>query len=120
MKKGRKRWQIKKVPSIRFGPFLHRKNLFICLSMRRLQIFFYFVLFSIYVSLLKWQFCFYLQYNIKKKEEVVEQQPEEPANPLMRKKKTPEELAAEAEQENLDDFTSKCFTLIIPNRKKER
>lgn len=26
----------------------------------------------------------------------------------MRKKKTPEELAAEAEQEDLDDFTSKC------------
>ena len=25
----------------------------------------------------------------------------------MRKKKTPEELAAEAEQEDLDDFTSK-------------
>lgn len=48
-----------------------------------------------------------LQYNIKKKEEVVEQQPQEEPNPLMRKKKTPEELAAEAEQEDLDDFTSK-------------
>lgn len=48
-----------------------------------------------------------LQYNIKKKEELVEAAPqEEPANPLMRKKKTPEELAAEAEQEDLDDFTS--------------
>lgn len=35
---------------------------------------------------------------------------EEP-NPLMRKKKTPEELAAEAEQEDLDDFTSKFFSL---------
>lgn len=34
---------------------------------------------------------------------------EEP-NPLMRKKKTPEELAAEAEQEDLDDFTSKLFS----------
>ncbi|CAD7084423.1 unnamed protein product [Hermetia illucens] len=44
------------------------------------------------------------KYNIKKKEEIVETQQEEP-NPLMRKKKTPEELAAEAEQEDLDDFT---------------
>lgn len=33
--------------------------------------------------------------------------PQEEPNPLMRKKKTPEELAAEAEQEELDDFTSK-------------
>lgn len=47
------------------------------------------------------------QYNIKKKEEVVEQLPQEEPNPLMRKKKTPEELAAEAEAEDLDDFTSK-------------
>lgn len=30
----------------------------------------------------------------------------------MRKKKTPEELAAEAEQEELDDFTSK-YTFLI-------
>ncbi|KAL7025898.1 hypothetical protein ACKWTF_013687 [Chironomus riparius] len=45
------------------------------------------------------------QYNIKKKEEVVEQLPQEEPNPLMRKKKTPEELAAEAEAEDLDDFT---------------
>lgn len=37
----------------------------------------------------------------------MEQQPQEEPNPLMRKKKTPEELAAEAEQEDLDDFTSK-------------
>ncbi|XP_037029398.1 complexin [Bradysia coprophila] len=44
-------------------------------------------------------------YNIKKKEEQVEQQPQDEPNPLMRKKKTPEELAAEAEQEDLDDFT---------------
>lgn len=50
-----------------------------------------------------------LQYNIKKKEEPVEMVQEEP-NPLMRKKKTPEELAAEAEQEDLDDFTSKLFS----------
>lgn len=50
---------------------------------------------------------FYFQYNIKKKEELVEAQPQEEPNPLMRKKKTPEELAAEAEQEDLDDFTSK-------------
>ena len=33
--------------------------------------------------------------------------PQDEPNPLMRKKKTPEELAAEAEQEDLDDFTSK-------------
>lgn len=56
-------------------------------------------------SIFSWHFS--LQYNIKKKEEVVEQQPQEEPNPLMRKKKTPEELAAEAEQEDLDDFTSK-------------
>lgn len=34
-------------------------------------------------------------------------------NPLMRKKKTPEELAAEAEQEDLDDFTSKLFNIKL-------
>ncbi|XP_037954129.1 complexin [Teleopsis dalmanni] len=45
------------------------------------------------------------KYNIKKKEEIVEAAPQEEPNPLMRKKKTPEELAAEAEQEELDDFT---------------
>lgn len=39
----------------------------------------------------------------------MEQQPQEEPNPLMRKKKTPEELAAEAEQEDLDDFTSNYF-----------
>lgn len=37
---------------------------------------------------------------------MVEQMPQEEPNPLMRKKKTPEELAREAEQEDLDDFTS--------------
>lgn len=52
-------------------------------------------------------FILSFQYNIKKKEEVVEQLPQEEPNPLMRKKKTPEELAAEAEAEDLDDFTSK-------------
>lgn len=52
------------------------------------------------------------QYNIKKKEEIVEQAPPEPDNPLMRKKKTPEELAAEAEAEDLDDFTSEYFDFI--------
>ncbi|XP_044727501.1 complexin [Chrysoperla carnea] len=45
------------------------------------------------------------KYNIKKKEEIVEQLPPEPDNPLMRKKKTPEELAREAEMEEEDDFT---------------
>ncbi|KYN08389.1 Complexin [Cyphomyrmex costatus] len=44
-------------------------------------------------------------YNIKKREEVQEMPQEEP-NPLMRKKKTPEELAAEAEAEDEDEFTS--------------
>lgn len=48
-----------------------------------------------------------MQYNIKKKEEVVESAPQEEPNPLMRKKKTPEELAAEAEAEDEDEFTSK-------------
>ncbi|CAA9995852.1 unnamed protein product [Nesidiocoris tenuis] len=45
------------------------------------------------------------KYNIKKKEELPEPQQEEPANPLMRKKKTPEELAREAEEAEQDDFT---------------
>lgn len=31
----------------------------------------------------------------------------------MRKKKTPEELAAEAEQEDLDDFTSKYIKFLL-------
>jgi complexin-1/2 len=47
------------------------------------------------------------QYNIKKKEELQEQMPQEEPNPLMRKKKTPEELAREAEAEEEDEFTSK-------------
>jgi len=34
--------------------------------------------------------------------------PQEEPNPLMRKKKTPEELAAEAEAEDEDEFTSMC------------
>ncbi|CAH1641358.1 unnamed protein product [Spodoptera littoralis] len=52
-------------------------------------------------------FYFYKRkyYKIPKKEEVVEQQQAEPDNPLMRKKKTPEELAAEAELEDQDEFT---------------
>lgn len=52
-------------------------------------------------------FAFWFQYNIKKKEELPEPVQEEPANPLMRKKKTPEELAKEAEMEEEDEFTSK-------------
>lgn len=55
----------------------------------------------------------YFQYNIKKKEEIVEAMPQEEPNPLMRKKKTPEELAAEAEQEELDDFTSKLLSICF-------
>ncbi|CAH0721341.1 unnamed protein product, partial [Brenthis ino] len=45
------------------------------------------------------------KYKIPKKEEIAEQQQQEPDNPLMRKKKTPEELAAEAELEDQDEFT---------------
>lgn len=52
-----------------------------------------------------------LQYNIKKKEEVVEPVQEEP-NPLMRKKKTPEELAREAEAEDEDELTSECVAAL--------
>ncbi|KAK2575380.1 hypothetical protein KPH14_001045 [Odynerus spinipes] len=44
------------------------------------------------------------KYNIKKREEIQEMPQEEP-NPLMRKKKTPEELAAEAEAEDEDELT---------------
>ncbi|CAK9807614.1 cpx [Anthophora quadrimaculata] len=44
------------------------------------------------------------KYNIKKREEIQEMTQEEP-NPLMRKKKTPEELAAEAEAEDEDEIT---------------
>lgn len=54
---------------------------------------------------------FVFQYNIKKKEEVQEIQQEEP-NPLMRKKKTPEELAREAEAEDEDEFTSQSHCLL--------
>lgn len=42
-----------------------------------------------------------------------QQQPQVPDNPLMRKKKTPEELAREAEAEDEDEFTSKLL-LCIP------
>jgi complexin-1/2 len=56
-----------------------------------------------------------LQYNIKKKEEVQEQMPQEEPNPLMRKKKTPEELAREAEAEEEDEFTSKTGSGRTPH-----
>ena len=42
-----------------------------------------------------------------------EQQETEPPNPLMRKKKTPEELAREAEAEDEDDFTSKLMKEVV-------
>lgn len=58
-----------------------------------------------------------MQYNIKKKEEVVELAQEEP-NPLMRKKKTPEELAREAEEADEDEFTSECVGRINKMRKR--
>lgn len=54
-----------------------------------------------------------LQYNIKKKEEIQEMPPEEPENPLMRKKKTPEELAREAEEADQDEFTSEFHYSIV-------
>jgi hypothetical protein len=44
----------------------------------------------------------------------VEQPEPEPDNPLMRKKKTPEELAREAEEEDLDDFTSEYCPMLTP------
>ncbi|KAH0555534.1 hypothetical protein KQX54_019881 [Cotesia glomerata] len=50
------------------------------------------------------------KYNIKKREEIQEITQEEP-NPLMRKKKTPEELAAEAEAAEQDEFTKLKQTL---------
>ncbi|KAA0190136.1 hypothetical protein HAZT_HAZT005476 [Hyalella azteca] len=46
------------------------------------------------------------QYKIEKKVEPEESfEPAMPDNPLMRKKKTPEELAAEAEAADQDEFT---------------
>jgi len=52
------------------------------------------------------------KYQIKKKEEAVEAQPPmEPDNPLMRRKKTPEELAKEAEEADLDELTKLKNTL---------
>lgn len=57
------------------------------------------------------------QYNIKKKEEQVEPVQEEP-NPLMRKKKTPEELAREAEEADEDEFTSECVGSVRSLRKR--
>lgn len=53
------------------------------------------------------------QYKIPKKEEIAEQQQQEPDNPLMRKKKTPEELAAEAELEDQDEFTSEFLLRLV-------
>ena len=50
--------------------------------------------------------------------EAVEETKMEPDNPLMRKKKTPEELAKEAEEADLDDLTSelpvfRCFVCTL-------
>ncbi|XP_065351532.1 complexin isoform X2 [Cloeon dipterum] len=45
------------------------------------------------------------KYKIVKKEEIQEMMPQEEPNPLMRKKKTPEELAREAEAEDEDELT---------------
>ncbi|KZS09784.1 Complexin [Daphnia magna] len=55
---------------------------------------------------------FRLVYNIKKKEEAPEAETQkEPDNPLMRKKKTPEELAKEAEEADQDELTKLKNTL---------
>ena len=58
-------------------------------------------------------FCFaiFFQYKIEKKVEAPEAETQkEPDNPLMRKKKTPEELAKEAEEADQDELTSKHAT----------
>ena len=55
-------------------------------------------------------FLHVLQYKIEKKVEAPEAETQrEPDNPLMRKKKTPEELAKEAEEADQDELTSKAF-----------
>lgn len=56
----------------------------------------------------------WLQYNIKKKEEVAEAAAADavPDNPLMRKKKTPEELAKETEEADEDELTSIITTSL--------
>jgi complexin-1/2 len=54
------------------------------------------------------------QYNIPKKKDPQEDVPQEEPNPLMRKKKTPEELAREAEAEEEDEFTSKTGSGSTP------
>ncbi|XP_021960968.1 complexin isoform X2 [Folsomia candida] len=53
------------------------------------------------------------KYNIKKKEEVAEAAAADavPDNPLMRKKKTPEELAKETEEADEDELTKLKNTL---------
>ncbi|KAJ8878310.1 hypothetical protein PR048_018887 [Dryococelus australis] len=56
------------------------------------------------------------QYNIKKREEIQEAMPQEEPNPLMRKKKTPEELAREAEAEEEDELTSKTGSVNATQR----
>lgn len=48
---------------------------------------------------------------------MVEPVQEEP-NPLMRKKKTPEELAREAEEADEDEFTSECLTRLRNLKKR--
>lgn len=61
-------------------------------------------------NVIRWfyYYCYIVgQYNIKKKEEAPEAETQkEPDNPLMRKKKTPEDLAKEAEEADQDELTS--------------
>lgn len=51
------------------------------------------------------------KYKIEKKVEAPEETQKEPDNPLMRKKKTPEELAKEAEEADQDELTKLKNTL---------
>ncbi len=61
----------------------------------------------------------YIQYNIKKREELKKEETELKKQDsvcseggLNRKKKTPEEIVAEAEEAELDEFTSEIKSII--------
>lgn len=80
-------------------------------SLNKLQYILLLFLFTYMCTIQIFSFCFLfaVQYNIKKKEEAPEAEAQkEPDNPLMRKKKTPEELAKEAEEADQDELTSKA------------
>lgn len=91
------------------GFYFYSNWIWLCNFVEKINFYFVYVVYRVY-----WVYFFnfhfhLLQYNIKKKEEIQEIQPQEEPNPLMRKKKTPEELAAEAEAEDEDDFTSEFY-----------